>query len=353
MISPLGKLKKSDEIDINYAFIRHGYGCHNATSYMYSQGHIDEKLFSEIRSKNVDNIYKDPELTETGVFASIQNGITVKDAIAKHNILSINKFNIVGCSPLIRSMETAYFMTRRWHNPPKKIYVFPLLREIDESSDNKYSEKSIRKLETISAYAMKSIDEQKRYLKSIGILEYFDFRYVEKYEELRKEPGDINKFVNWFTKNIVLNLINSKDLEDKLDNLNMFIITHAGVLNDYTKQRFYNNSGFLLQTKLLPEKNNELKFGKAFLLDQYIDPNKFLNPSNTSAIKEYDYNCPSNRCSYFCGTNSGKNNSKKRKKLPKLTINTKITKNFDNDKSKIDDKNIELVSKFSKINIKN
>src|SRR5690606_14672139 len=102
---------------------------------------------------------------------------------------------IVGCSPLIRSMETAYYMTRKWPEQPEKIFVFPYLREIDEGSSNKYSTQSRKKIKSSPNYAMKSIQEQKDYLKSINLLNHFDFTFVEDNKKGREEPGDIPTFI--------------------------------------------------------------------------------------------------------------------------------------------------------------
>ena len=85
----------------------------------------------------------DPVLTEIGVEASIYNGCIINKILrnlsqfTNKKELEMKTFNVVGCSPLLRSMETAYYMTRKWKNPPDQIYVFPLLREIDESSIDK------------------------------------------------------------------------------------------------------------------------------------------------------------------------------------------------------------------------
>ena len=235
--------KNDKDTNINFVFVRHGYGCHNAIGNL-----INNKLITSENGKQLLQSHLiDPELTPIGIDASISNGNIVNKVIRSlsktlaNKNLNMDEMNVIGCSPLIRSMETAYFMSKDWINPPKKIYVFPLLREIDESSTDKYSNKSRQTMETTPSYAMKSIIEQKRYLRSIGILELFDFSFVEKYYELRKEPGDIPKFINWF----IINYISQIQPRDKL---NVFIITHAGVLKDYAQAGFTNNSivsGFL------------------------------------------------------------------------------------------------------------
>ena len=184
---------KDKNTNINFVFVRHGYGCHNAIGNLIRNNALDYEDGKELLKSDL----VDPELTEIGVKASISNGNIINKIIKslnknfKNKKLIMDEMNVIGCSPLIRSMETAYFMSKEWVNPPNKIYVFPLLREIDESSIDKYSNKSRETMETTPSYAMKSITEQKKYLRSIGLLELFDFSFVEKYSELRKEPGDI------------------------------------------------------------------------------------------------------------------------------------------------------------------
>ena len=279
--------KNDKDTNINFVFVRHGYGCHNAIGNL-----INNKLITSENGKQLLQSHLiDPELTPIGIDASISNGNIVNKVIRSlsktlaNKNLNMDEMNVIGCSPLIRSMETAYFMSKDWVNPPKKIYVFPLLREIDESSTDKYSNKSRQTMETTPSYAMKSIIEQKRYLRSIGILELFDFSFVEKYYELRKEPGDISKFINWF----IINYISQIQPRDKL---NVFIITHAGVLKDYAQAGFTNNSGFLLNGRL---KHNTFKLNKYISLNSYL-PKEFFQEYHKSKWNKRSHYCPSDRC---------------------------------------------------------
>lgn len=152
---------------------------------------------------------------------------------------------------MIRSMETAYFMTRNWTNPPNKIYVFPYLREIDESSQDKYSPYSRTIIDSIPSYRMKNLQEQKQYLLQQGILQYFDFTFVESDLKARSEPGDIPTFNRW----LVDKFIPQYSLDPNHHHTNFFIVTHAGVLRDFSHQGHYNNSGFLLNFSLEPVKS--------------------------------------------------------------------------------------------------
>lgn len=275
--------------NLNFVFVRHGYGCHNAIGNLINNNLLDYKNGRQLLKSELF----DPELTPIGIDASIANGNIVNKVIRSlsktlaNKDLNIDEINVIGCSPLIRSMETAYFMSRNWINPPKKIYVFPLLREIDESSNDKYSKNSFNIMETTPSYAMKSIIEQKKYLRSIGILDAFDFSFVEKYPDLRREPGDIPKFINWFILKYMSQI-------QPRSNLNIFIVTHAGVLKDYSKTGFTNNSGFVLNG-LLRLKNNTFKLNKYISLNSYL-PKEFFQEYNESKWNKRSHYCPSDRC---------------------------------------------------------
>ena len=273
-------------MNVNYIFVRHGYGCHNAVRPLYQHGTITRE-----DADSFLGIVSDPELTPLGVDVSVHNGSIISKLVKSK--FDIDTINVVGTSPLLRSMETAYYMTRNWDNPPNKIYVFPYLREIHEHSDDKYSKESRKYIETSPSYAMKSISEQKELLKQQGILEFFDFSFVEWNEKLRKEPGDINVFTNWFSKHFISNLDNSLPM-------NVFIVTHAGVLRDYANKGFPNNSGFLVNTSI---KNTV--FGLNVKHHKITSFSKLLPPSFFHNYYEKYYNnkkhfCPSNRCGSLC-----------------------------------------------------
>jgi len=162
------------DTNINFVFLRHGYGCHNALPSLYRNNVITKATYHNEASNSQND---DPELTPIGVQASLHNGCVISNVLkdlkylTKNPLLDTSEMHVVGCSPLIRCMETAYFMTRNWKTPPQKIYVFPYLREINESSDDKYSKSSLKIMETTPAYAMKTILDQKMYLHQKGILD--------------------------------------------------------------------------------------------------------------------------------------------------------------------------------------
>jgi hypothetical protein len=287
---------------INYAFLRHGFGCHNAMTSLLKNdvlSYDSVKVYSRGNAQAEAKEFADPELTPLGVEASIHNGCVVSKTIRRlSKILNNTKYeissvNIVGCSPLIRSMETAYYMTRKWKNPPNKIYVFPHLREINESEGSDiYSKESYDIMETVPAYAMKTIQEQKDHLRRHGMLEYFDFTFVENDEKRRKMPGDIKMFIGWFMKNFITLL----DIDKKSDfPLNVFLITHHGVLHDYSKRNYHNNSGFVVYS------DDTYGFIRAenVFLDEYLPDSFFTNYQNQK-FADKKYYCPSNRCKSIC-----------------------------------------------------
>lgn len=304
-------------MNINFAFIRHGYGCHNAmgnlvrgkvVSLEHARAFTDSSASSNSnKSKTQLTPMIDPVLTPMGVDASVNNGCVVSKVIRSlakvtaKDRLQMDTVNIVGCSPLIRCMETAYYMSRKWDNPPNKIYVFPLLREIDEGSADKYSPKSIHTMNTVTSYAMRPINEQKAYLKRIGILDYFDFTFVEKFPEQRMEPGDVKQFLIWFGK-YFMPYIKSRQ------QLNVFVTTHAGVLRDFSHEGFVNNSGFVLNTTYYDD-IQRFSFGDYVSLNDYL-PKWFFSDFANAEYNTREYYCPSDRCEELCtvaqGPSSGK-----------------------------------------------
>lgn len=304
-------------MNINFAFIRHGYGCHNAMSNLVKGKVVTTEQardllgYTETKSKTKPNLTPmvDPVLTPMGVDASINNGCVVSKVIRSltkvtgKDRLQMDPINIVGSSPLIRCMETAYYMTRKWDNPPDKIYVFPLLREIDEGSTDKYSPKSIHTMNTVTSYAMRPLSEQKAYLKKIGILQYFDFTFVEKFPDQRLEPGDVKQFLIWFGKYFMPYI----KVSDK--KLNVFVTTHAGVLRDFSHEGFVNNSGFVINTTYYDD-IQRFSYGDYVSLNDYL-PTWFFSDFANPEYNTREYYCPSDRCEELCTVAKGPTVSKR------------------------------------------
>lgn len=297
-------------MQLNFAFIRHGHGCHNAVGPLVNNGVIRKADYVGLN-------YSDPELTQIGVDTTIQNGCIVSKLLQQ---LNISYMNVVVCSPLLRCMETAFFMTRGWQNPPKTIYVMPHLREINESASAKgadiFSGESFRIMETTPEYAMKDIEDQKAYLKKKGMLKYFDFSFVEKYERQRKEAGHVQTFVQFFVQNFVRGL-------DSIPNpLNVLVVTHHGVLRHFSRESFPNNSGFLMNVEV--ESRGKITFNDITSLTRYL-PSEFAGK-----LRKYssdDYYCPSQRCGQICGLlpSNRKSSNKKLKRADVSDCKTDIT----------------------------
>jgi len=301
--------------DINFSFVRHGYACHNAVKGLIKTDTLS--LFKAQSFIKTDEMI-DPPLTQVGVDASIHNGCVVSNIIKSipelqnTNLnLNLKNINVIGCSPLIRCMETAYFMSRNWINPPNKIYIFPHLREIDESSTNKFSKESKINIDNKPYYAMKDIQDQKKYLEKIGILQFFDFTFVENFSKERMEPGDINNFILWFITYFIGSRVSLTE------NINVFIVTHAGVLHDFLKNAsFTNNSGFLLTTSIYHQTKN-IKINDYYSFIPYLNMFHFYNDYETINTKEYF--CPSDRCGNLCDIAKGPPNNNEIKHIETTT----------------------------------
>jgi hypothetical protein len=223
-------------IPINYIFLRHSNSNGNAL-----HGMISNKLVTLQEANHlVDNVLIDSELSTVGKYASVLNGVVISKVLKEDGIKYIN---VVGCSTLLRAMLSAYYMTRKWENPPNKIFVLPHLREIDESSSNKWSKQSLYNVDSNSSYRMKSITEQKKILESMGILSFFDFSIIENNLFLRHTLGDIPNFISW-SKQILDSVFKKETIPTSF---NFYLITHAGVLFDYANSSFINNTGILIK----------------------------------------------------------------------------------------------------------
>lgn len=307
--------------NINFTFVRHGFGCHNAISGLMKSDIITVQDAQSFSGKNKSALKPmiDPVLTQVGVDASIHNGCVISkilksiDKILKSSYdlndsdIKIDSIHVIGCAPLIRCMETAYYMTRSWVNPPSKIYVFPFLREIDESSNNKFSLESRITMDSKPFYAMKSIEEQKKYLERLGILNFFDFSFVEMFQKERKEPGDIGNFVKWF----ITYFLEKRKLSETL---NVFVVTHAGVLSNFVnlEEGFTNNSGFIINTKY-DHNTNDISVKKYVSLNSFLKYFNFYQDYKSTNLKEYY--CPSDRCGDLCSVAKGDSDIKEIKHI--------------------------------------
>ena len=267
-------------IPINYTFIRHSNSMGNSLSSMISNKIVTVNEANHL----VDNVLIDPSLSQVGQHASIINGKVIADILKKQNIKYVN---VVCCSTLIRSMLSVYYLTRKWEISPKKIFVLPHLREIDEGSNDKWSKESMENVDLISSYRMKPLIEQKKVLQKLGIIDMFDFSFVEKSEYLRHSLGDIPNFINWTKQNILDKVFQKSVIPTSY---HFYVITHAGVLSDYTQLSFPNNTGIIVKG-IYYLRTNELDILKFINLRPLLEENgNFVDSYNDK--KSVNTNAP-------------------------------------------------------------
>ena len=280
-----GEPNTKRDINVNIVFLRHGFGCHNLG----------------------DLLTVDPLLTEMGVEATKFNGCVIAEQLINNGITHID---LVGCSPAIRALETADFITDSWvkkfeNEKFKRIFVFPFLREIDENTlknnspkrQEIYSENSRRNIE-VPTLRLRHTEQTKIYF-SENKSTIYDYRYINDFrlpdsrfdDKIRNEPGDIYRFLRYLEFTLF-----SDVLKNTTNNtLNLCIITHHGVLNAYAKSinrdndvHLHNNNGFILKLKMS---------STTIQPSDFIPINAKFNDYNKADLK---YHCPSDRCSKYC-----------------------------------------------------
>lgn len=194
-------------MNVNFIFIRHGESCQNL---------IFKKIHDKKLRKEYFKEYYDPTLSEMGLEDSIKMGKLLKKYL-KDNF-DIKSYDFVISSPLIRAIETAYFMTLQ------KVNVYPYLREISKMHHNEDK--------TDMYHPLKSIKEQEEYFKKIGINNEVNF--LDK--KSRRKPGDIEKFLDFFIKN-----------NNSSKPLNVIIFCHSKIMKYFTGESYKNNTGFILK----------------------------------------------------------------------------------------------------------
>ena len=235
--------KKEHNILFTFNFIRHGESCQNLIHKYINNKDVQKKLMYT---------YSDPTLTDTGMIDSV---------ILYQKYLSKIKIDMIGCSPALRTIETSYYMTN------SNVNVFPYLREIYKNTNETR--------EFLDKYfPLKTLQEQQEYLKETGILKHVNFNYINN--EIRYEPGNLDKFIDWFEDNVLLPISKNP--------LNIFIFAHANLFQNITGIGYENNNGFKLDA---------IKKDGIVMLDNSISNINFN-------IKRSDLICPTNRCSEIC-----------------------------------------------------
>ena len=256
---------------INFIFIRHGESCQNLVGNLYSK---DNPKYNKLLHK-----FMDPVLSDTGITDSIKAGLLLKKNLAKYNI---NKINFIAASTMIRAIETAYFMTfNSNYQKNTLINVCPYLRETHTPDSVKQTNKS---------FPLKTLTEQKHYFKSKKINNINFNNVLGKNDKddkfyIRETPGDIKRFIKWFSKNILIKKIPLKENNP----INVLVFLHSIVMKDFSSKGPRNNTGFILQTKY-NNKNKKIEYSKE---DVYMHHTDFeFNRTKTT--------CPNISCPGIC-----------------------------------------------------
>lgn len=269
---------------INFVFIRHGQSCQNLLSQV--------RLKDTTTARMLFDKYADPTLSDKGIRDSIKAGEKLKkyglnSTSCKCDIV-IDNFDIVGSSPMIRSIETGYYMNggngSSSNNSKTVVYPFPFLREISKDTAN--GRDTVDHLNKV--FPIKSIQEQKEYFEHEGIP--VNFKYVAN--QNRYSPGDLTQFIHWFCSSRVYSDFGLSSSPE----INVLIITHSHVLLHDTLGSFRNNSGILVEVTISPSGKvtwNTYDNGTTFRYDGI-----FKYTSDTSDKGKLD--CPTSKCPNLC-----------------------------------------------------
>ena len=207
----------------SFIFLRHGQSCQNLVRKLRELNKLNPDA-------DINELVYDATLTESAIPESKRIGLELAEWIEKENL----NVKFVCSSPMIRAIETAVYMTGI--SPivkEKPVYVMPYLREVD-SKRKKNTVKHVDK-----KFPLREIQYQKEYLTKTGIIDRVRFDYVERHEDLRKQPGNISEFIRWFIK---------KSITDFKQNDVVVVVCHSGVMKQYFGSGFTNNNGFIIRS---------------------------------------------------------------------------------------------------------
>lgn len=213
--------------DVNIYFIRHGFSCSNLLEYT-------EKL--KFLSKTIikDKKYKDPHLTNWGIFSSILVGKYLES-----NGLENIKFDHIYCSPLLRTWETSACMFADKYDIAE---VAPFLREKSKiERDIKVKESSLWNipytfkenqnrfvnfkdfLDPLSIF-LKDDKKIKFYKKQVNSIKKFKIE-SKKYNKNFIDRGDLISFIEWY-------------LAQNKNHKNIAVICHGVLIREFIKNNY-------------------------------------------------------------------------------------------------------------------
>ena len=139
---------------VNFVFLRHGESCQQV---------IFKHIKDKVKRNELFVTYTDPPISDNAVIDSIEIGEKYSNLFSNGKFgKTINSFDIIGCSPMLRAIETAHFMSLPYK--PANIYVYPFLRECSRC-DETDTPKILNNL-----WPMRSINDQKNYLEKLNAL---------------------------------------------------------------------------------------------------------------------------------------------------------------------------------------
>ena len=208
-------------------FVRHGYSCSNLLEHSEKIKFLSETILS-------DKKYKDPHLTNWGIFSSILAG-----KFLKTNKFDGVKFDKIYCSPLIRTWETASCMFSDKYNEAE---VAPYLRE--KSKIEKYinvEKSSIWNIPNTYKMNLKRFDRFKIFIDSLLVFSENEKKkkfYEKNFENIKKfkikskkyeknftEKGELDKFIEWY-------------LEQKRNDKNIIVVCHGTLMREFISNNY-------------------------------------------------------------------------------------------------------------------
>jgi hypothetical protein len=244
------------DIELHIDYIRHGHSCAN-TLHMLQYGKSEQSL--KLTEKDKDVIRRDRNMmTKDSILSNL--GIKQSEDLGNNFGDRINNYDMVFCSELRRTMETALHSLKmvdkiyNYENIHDKIYILPYISEIELSDDNMKKDYM-----TVDNY-MKDNYNSEKYRKLS--YEIFDILIGDK-----NKMTEVNHNL-LYTKIIPIIIkklsqkITKKNIKDKNSLVfNIAIYTHSGYIREHFNliQNDYSNLKNILNIfdpKLFSDHNN-------------------------------------------------------------------------------------------------